>query len=307
MNPRAPDLFLIGVPRAATSSLYHGMSQHPQIYASPTKETCYTCVDIDPGERRSGTLWFTELAPYLATFADAQPGQRIVEGCTYNVYSPAAPGRIRELNSDARFVIQLRDPVEQMYSNHALKVIMRDTPDDDFERAVAIQDARRGRPLWSEPPPTMAAYDLRDKAIVSFGLARFIDVFGRDRIHVTTFDDFAREPIRVFRSIFAFADVEESFDPRVEVMVPNRVARLKALNRTMGSPRLIAATKSIVPRRLHGGARRSVSRIFRLNRRVVARPPLSPELRDRLRADFQAEVDRLSELVGIDLADRWWS
>jgi hypothetical protein len=263
-------------------------------------------MDIDPGDRRSATLWFTDLAPYLATFADAQSDQRILEGCTYNVYSPQAPGRIRELNGDARFVIQLRDPVEQMYSNHALKVIMRDTPDDDFERALAFQDAKRGRPLWSEPPATMASYDLRDKAIVSFGLARFIDAFGRERIHVTTFDDFARDPIHVFRSIFAFVGVDKSFEPRVEVMVPNRVARLKALNRTMGSPRVIAAAKSFVPRQLHGGARRAASRIFRLNRRVTARPPMSAQLRDRLRADFQPEVERLSDLVGIDLADRWW-
>ena len=305
---RPPDVFLIGVPRAATSSLYHGLRQHPLIFGSDDKETCYTCVDVDPGERRAPTLWFYDAADYLETFAGAQPDQLILEGCTYNVYSAAAPGRVRELNPSARFLIQLRDPVEQMYSNHALKVIMRDTPADNLQQAIVIQDAaRNGRPAWSEPPSNMSDYDLRDKAIVSFGLARFLAAFGRDRIHVTLFEDFARDQSAVFRSAFDFLGVDATFEPTVDVMVPNRVARWSALNRAMGSSSVISTAKRVVPRQLHSGARRAVSKAFRLNRRVVARQPLDPELLDQLRTDFQPEVDRLSELVGMDLARRWWS
>lgn len=304
---RPPDVFLIGVPRAATTSLYHGLRQHPRIYGSDDKETCHTCVDVDPGERRVATLWLYDASDYLRLFVNAQSDQLILEGCTYNVYSAAAPGRVRELNPSARFLIQLRDPVEQMYSNHALKVIMRDTPADDLQAAIALQDiARHGRPAWSEPPSTMADYDLRDKAIVSFGLTRFLAAFGRDRIHVTLFEDFARDRSAVFRSAFDFLGIEPTFEPSVDVMVPNRVARWGALNRAMGSSGVISTAKRVVPRRLHSGTRRAVSKAFRMNRRVVTRQPLDMELRDRLRTDFKPEVDRLSELVGLDLAHRWW-
>jgi hypothetical protein len=308
MNHRPPDVFLIGVPRAGTTTLYHGLRQHPRIYGSQHKETCYTCIDVDPGTRRSNTLWVEDVDDYLALFAGAEDEDLILEGCTYNVYSLAAPERIKQLNSSARFLIQLRDPVEQVYSNHALKVIMRDTPSDDLARAIAIQDARRdGRPLWSEPPPSMASFDLRDKAIVSFGLARFQSVFGKERVHVTLLDDFAANQMDVFRSIFEFLGIESGFRPNVGVMVPNRVARSSALNRTMASSNVISTAKRVVPRRLHDGARKIASSAFRANRRVVARPPMDPHLRDRLRTDFRPEVERLSELVGMDLAARWWS
>src|SRR5580658_3890788 len=36
-----PNFFLAGAPKAGTTSLYHYLSQHPQIYTSPIKEPCY--------------------------------------------------------------------------------------------------------------------------------------------------------------------------------------------------------------------------------------------------------------------------
>jgi len=91
------------------------------------------------------------------------------------------------------------------------------------------------------------------------------------------------------------------------VLVPNRVARVGFLNRAMGSKKVIDTAKRIVPNRLHSTADRAARVGFRLNRRVVERPHMKPELRDRLRADMTPEVERLSELVGMDLATRWWS
>jgi len=265
-------------------------------------------MDVDPGVRPAQTLWIDDADEYLALFEAARPDQLILEGCIYNVYSPAAPERIRHMRPSARFLVQLRDPVEQMYSNHALKVIMRDTPSDDFEQAIAIGDRQRaGRPPWSEPPVSFKGYDLRDKAIVSFGLARFIQTFGRDNFHVTLFDDFAADDASVYRSIFAYAGIDPAFTPKVKVLVPNRVARVGILNRAMGSKRLIASAKRVVPKRLHSTADRAARVGFRLNRRVVERPHMKPELRDRLRADMRPEVERLSELVGMDLVSRWWS
>ena len=302
---RPPDVFLIGVPRSGTTSLYHGLSQHPRIFVADLKEACFTCPDIDPGTRRTPTRWLYDQDEYLGLFAGAGEDQLIVEGCIYNIYSPEAPGRIRQLNDGARILAQLRDPIEQMYSNHALKVIMRDTPSDSFEEALAIQDGlRNGRTFQ---PLNMGDYDLRDKAIVSFGLQRFLEEFGRDRIHITYFDDFARDSHAVYGSVFRFLGVAPTFIPQVAAMVPNRVARWSALNRAMGSPRLIAGAKRLVPGPLHGAARRAAATTFRLNRRRQARPALDRALRDRLRAEFRPEVHRLSELVGVDLVARWWS
>jgi hypothetical protein len=166
---------------------------------------------------------------------------------------------------------------------------------------------RNGRPIWAEPPLNFADYDLRDKATISFGLARFMTTFGRDRFHISLHEDFAVNETEVFRSVFKWAGLDPNVTPNVDVMVPNRVARLGMINRAMGSARLISSAKRVVPRRLHATANRAALAGFRLNRRVVERPPLNAQLRDRLRTDLRPEVERLSELSGLDLVSRWWS
>lgn len=302
---RPPDVFLIGVPRSGTTSLYHGLGQHSQVFAGQPKEACFACSELDPGTRRNDTAWFTDRRAYLETFRGAQPDQRIVEGCVYNIYSEQAPRLIRDLNPDARILVQLRDPIEQMRSNHGLKLIMLDLDDPDFGRAVALQDARRnGR---TEPPSNMRDYDLRDKATVGQGLRRFVDELGRARVHVTVYEEFAADPAATFRSIFGFMGVDESFVPEVHRLVPNREARSKRLNRTMGSQSVTGWAKRVFPSRLHPAARRLAKFAFGLNRRPVARPPIDDEVLSRLRSEFRSEVALLSELTGHDLFALWWN
>jgi len=307
MPPRPPDIFFIGVPRAASSSLYEALGQHPGVFAPDQKEICHTCIDLDPGNRPADTLWLTDRDEYLGKFTDARPDQRILEGCVYNVYSHAAPAAIAEINGDARFLIQLRDPLEQMYSNHALKWIMRDTSSKDFRQAVSYQDGLRDRPIGAEPPINFAQYDMRDKASVSFGLARFVERFGRDRIHVTLYEDYAADPLAVIRSIYEAMGVEPGFTPNVKVIVPNRVAKSDGINKAMASPTVVSAAKRLTPLRLHSAARRVARAGFRINRRVESRPPMPADLERQLRIDFTPEVERLSQLTGMDLVSRWWS
>ena len=300
---KPPDFFLIGVPRSGTTALYHALAQHPGIFAPRFKEACFTCPDLDPGVRRTDTRYIHDPAEYFGLFAAARPDQVVGEGCIYNIYSPEAPGRIRALNDNAMLLVQIRDPLEQMYSNHALKLIMADV---DVDFASALEEQARLRATREMPPINMREYDLRDKATIAPGLQRFVDVFGRDRIHVSLYDDFAARPADVLRSVFGFLGVDAGFEPRIDVMVPNRVTRWDGLNRTMASPRVIGAAKRVVPRALHPAARAVAAVVFRNNRRRVRRPTMDANLRDRLRAEFRPEVEHLSVLVGRDLTEVWW-
>ncbi|HEX5431187.1 MAG TPA: sulfotransferase, partial [Bryobacteraceae bacterium] len=46
--PALPTFFLIGAPKAGTTSLYHYLDQHPQIYMSPIKEPSYFASELRP-------------------------------------------------------------------------------------------------------------------------------------------------------------------------------------------------------------------------------------------------------------------
>ena len=41
-----PNFFIAGAPKAGTTSLYHYLDQHPQIYLSPIKEPAYFSLEL---------------------------------------------------------------------------------------------------------------------------------------------------------------------------------------------------------------------------------------------------------------------
>lgn len=49
MSPIQPNFFIVGAPKAGTTSLYHYLRQHPQIYMSPIKEPNYFASEIRAG------------------------------------------------------------------------------------------------------------------------------------------------------------------------------------------------------------------------------------------------------------------
>jgi len=153
----------------------------------------------------------------------------------------------------------------------------------------------------------MRDYDLRDKATVGPGLRRFIDELGRERVHITLYEEFAADPLAMFRSIFAFMGVAESFTPEVRRLVPNREARSDRLNRTMGSPGVTGGAKRALPKRLQPAVRALAKLAFDLNRRTATRPPIDPGVLGRLRDEFRPELSLLSELAGRDLFAVWWN
>ena len=43
---RTPNFFIAGTGKAGTTSLYHYLRQHPQIYMSPVKEPCFFAAEV---------------------------------------------------------------------------------------------------------------------------------------------------------------------------------------------------------------------------------------------------------------------
>ena len=221
-----------------------------------------------------------------------------------NIYEPKAAERIRDLNPASHILVQLRDPIERLRSYHALKHVLLYTREPDFAAQLAAEDrdAARGVPSGR----SVRDARLRDLAVVSSGLARFVDIFGRDRVHITLYEDFARDPHSVFAATFGAIGVDPSHRVQPAIHVPNRRVVSRSLNRAMRSERLVGTAKRIVPRRLHPVARFLATAGYAFNRRATSRGPLDPRLLARLREDLRPEVEKLSALVGRDLADRWW-
>ena len=101
-----PNLIIPGVQKAATSSLYHYLTQHPSITGGNIKEIHF--FDLDRKFSR-GVKWYKQQFPHTRDYIlDATPNY---------LYEKHIPIRIKEtLGSNVRFIIVLRDPVSRCFS-----------------------------------------------------------------------------------------------------------------------------------------------------------------------------------------------
>ena len=143
-NPPLPNFFIIGVPKAGTTSLFHYLDQHPQIYLSPIKEpTFFAASDLLSGglrehvvrrmERDRSSLQahlngpmserfhdrlVSEWADYLQLFRNVQSETATGEASASYFYLPSAARAIRACVPDAKLIVILRHPAERAFSQY---------------------------------------------------------------------------------------------------------------------------------------------------------------------------------------------
>ena len=286
--------------------MYAALRQHPGIFMPELKEPAYFCRDLDPGEDFGAVHFISDEDEYGRLFDPAAPGQLVGEACALNLYSRVASARIRQVAPDARVIVHVRDPVEQMASWHSTLVFNDVELTADFERALAdertrVQMGSRSR-NGSFTPLTLY------RAFSSFSeqIERYLAAFPREQVKVVVLDDFAANPSATVSGVFSFLGLDEGFQPQLTVQLQNHRFASRRFRQALKSRRLIGLAKAVVPRRLHGRAGRVAQGAFERNVRVAPRQGMARELRDQLRVDMADEVGRLGELLQRDLAALWW-
>jgi hypothetical protein len=294
---RKPDFFIVGAPRCGTTALHSYLADHPQIFLDRIrKEFSYFGSDL----HQSGRVRRYTQEEYLRFFAHAPTGARVGEGSVLYFCSQKAAAEIREFNPSAKIIIMLRDPVDMMYSLHGLLVFYGWEHLTDFEAALNAEEERKlGRNL---PDRFFTRESLFYRHIARFTehVSRYFDVFGRENVHVIIFDDFVKDTASVYADTLRFLDVNPEFRTSFRPLNAHPVPRSRLfqsfLNRQPASLRTL--TVALLGERVF---LRCWATVRRLNTVHRPRPPLDPDLRARLTAEFRPEVERLSELLGRDL------
>lgn len=301
---RFPNFFIVGAPRCASTFMYTYLRQHPDVFMPEYKEPKFFCSDLDSGSEADANFFMRDEKEYLALFADTRGAKRVGEACVFNLFSKVAAGRIKAKTHDAKIIIMLRDPVEQMYSFHSVRR-RNATEDLDFEAALAAEaDRRQGRRL-PRLARNLKMYQYRAVASYADQVARYLDAFGRDSVHVIIFEDFLRDPAASYRATLEFLGVDPKFEPDLAVVNAHAANVSPRLATFVSDPSVVETLKRFVPRRLHQplGRLRAVLRGW--NRRSARRSPIDLNLRNRLRGELAPDVAQLSELLGRDLSVIW--
>lgn len=276
------NLFLVGAPRAGTSSLFEYLSRHPAIFAPAEKEPHHYDEDVLDGRAPM------PLEEYRALYAGATDERRLLDASALYLYSARALDAVSSME-DAHAIISLRDPIDQMASWHGLLVATGSEPRGSLEEALAAESA--------DTP-----FERRYSEIARYApyVERWLDRLGADRVHVVVFEELTGdESDRVCADLLAGLGLDAeglgSF-PRLNTH------RRPAPVRLTGSRPLVRAARALLPPRL----RRTLwSKANAAMTPHATRPPLPEALRARLRHDVDADVRRLESLVGRDLRAIW--
>jgi hypothetical protein len=246
---------------------------------------------------------------YLQEFDDWKDQSLGGESSVWYLISRFAATEIHDFNPDARIIIMLREPVEMMHSMHSQFLLDNNEHVSSFAKALAAEnERRRGKGLNRR---CYFAQGLVYADIVRYvaQVQRYFEVFGRDRVHVILYDDFATDVAEAYRSTLNFLGVDAAgIQPDFKVINGNKGIRCNALQAIVRDPLILSAAlavRPLVPRRVFNLLQKIDARFRRSNSRAEKRRPLDSCLRARLEREFAPEVDRLSELLGRDLSH--WS
>lgn len=126
-----PDALIIGAQKAGTSSLFHMLSQHPNVGRAPTKEVHF----FDTHFARGSNWYKGQFRPRAETL--------LVDATPYYLFHPPTPARAAALLPGAKLIVLLREPVARAFS-HYQHERARGREELGFEQAIAAEAERLG-------------------------------------------------------------------------------------------------------------------------------------------------------------------
>lgn len=296
-----PDFLIIGAPKAGTTSLYHYLCQHPQIFMSPNKEPHFHAFEgakpnfQGPGD---GQAWLNthsvvDLNAYQHLFDGAAVGQKCGEASTMYLYLEESCDRIAQHNPATKLIAVLRHPLDRAYSHYShLRREGREW-ESDISRALA-KESERIEAQWSP------AWHYRNVGKYHNQLQKYLKQFGPEQLRIYLYDDLLQKPHTVYREIFEFIGVspEVKVDTSVKHNTTATFRRSKFLHDFLTAPNgLKTALKQFVPAHIRKPV---AAKVYRQN--VTPSLPLSPLMRDELLPSFETEILQLQTLINRDLS-----
>lgn len=294
---RWPNFFVIGAGKSGTTSLYHYLKQHPQIFMSPVKEPKFFTLASQelkfngPGDERIIPETISSEEAYLALFRDAGEAPVLGEASTLYLSSEGTAENIAKRVPQARLVAILRHPADRAYS--AYMHLRR----DGFETLESFQAA-----LDAEPERIRQGYyyhwHLKSRGFYGRYLKTYYDRFPREQIKVFLYEDFKSSAQDLLTEIFHFLGVDDSFHPDVSAYHnQSGIPRNQAVQNFLTKPHpLKERLKRVIPERIGHHL------ISSLQPRLVSKPGLPPEIRSRLTEDFREDILLLQNLIERDLS-----
>lgn len=292
MEPKDLDFLGIGAPKSGTTSLFHYIRSHPELYIPFGKDAPFFCDE---------QLYQDGWGPFAARTFEGAPRDRLWGKITPQYMGdPRVADRIYRTMPRVRLLVLLRNPIERAFSDWRMRRRESGRESRAFAEVVedqldptALREARACRYGEVDPKHLVVARGEYGRI-----LAPFFDRFPREQIHVQFTDDLARSPSSVVRSVLEFLELSTDHEPRALGKRFHRGGErriLKGLVSAAANRRLLRTGWRTLPRSWRISLFYWLSQDLGIVRSKA--PSISPETRQRLRTFYRPDIEWLEALL----------
>jgi hypothetical protein len=275
-----PNFFIVGAPRAGTTSLYEYLKNIPQIYLSKIKEPHYFSKNINPNLLLSTPI--RDKISYLKLFKNAKNATAIGDASPSYLWDPDAAKLIYEQCPSAKIIIILRNPIARSFS-HYLMLVGHGKEKLSFREAI-----NKAKKIESQD------YSGR---ILQAGLyyeqvKRYRDIFGNKQVKILVFENFFNSSDSL-NEIINFLGIKTS-DIKNPGTVYNEftIPRGKISKILLGSNKIRKIGKKMIP------ASFGQSIVLEFLGKKSAKPEIKENDKKLLEEFYRSDVLKLEELLG---------
>jgi len=280
-----PTFIIIGAYKSGTTSLYHYLRQHPDIFMPSIKEPNFFAHEKkaeqlkQEGKERK---IIDNIDAYTNLFSPVANEKAIGEASPLYLGTPLAAQRIKKSIPNVKLIAILRQPIEAFYSDHNMRIRDKRKLESDFKERVQaignrIQTGEISGPMYYEQ------------------LKVYYDLFDSNQIKVCLYDDLKNDKIGVVQEIYKFLGVDDTF-------VPNAIERHNA-GGLPKSDTLNNIFKKFSRKKKINNSPLIKNALLKLQQaNTTPFPPLSPTLKHELTAIFRDDINKLAKLINRDLS-----
>ncbi len=309
---KLPTFIVVGANKGGTTSIYHYLKQHPQVYLSPIKEPHYFSKDIDISlfnrefaqnklqdiqkyvdgdmSQEYHAAFVRDWEQYQKLYKNVKDQPAIGELSTSYLYSHVAAQEIYNALGKIKIIICLRNPVERAYSHYRMNLWTGNSNEFDFYKALQ-NDFHHDPKVWGNAHLYVEIGQYYEQ------VKRYLDVFGRENVKVIFTEDLKKNAGQVIKELYEFIGVNSNFNPDTstkynEVYMPKYKNLTWFLNKTGIRPFM----KRFSPRFI----KKLVVNMFYKTK--SDKGDITPEAKQFLLEQFSNDVALLSKLLDKDLS-----
>jgi len=281
-----PNFIIIGAYKSGTTSLYHYLRQHPDIFMPNIKEPNFFAHEkktnlVMQEDQNQHTI--NDIDTYTKLFSNVNTEKAIGEASPIYLGTPFAAQRIKATIPDVKLIAILRQPIDAFYSDHNMRIRDKRNLENDFRERVKgigdqIDSGETSGPMYFKQ------------------LKIYYDLFDASRINVYLYDDLRKNTLALVRNIYKFLNVDDKFSPDFAGI--HNIGGIPKVNVLNDILKKIIKKQKIQSTPL---LRNSLAKLQQLN--MTPFPPLSATLKSELTNIFRTDIQNLEKLIDRDLSD----